>query len=64
MTADDDGLRMKTCIQDEMKAGSGPQNLCNLPYASRKYAYSAPDLGTTVLNSANASAPKNKIQLK
>lgn len=41
-----------------VKLGNGPKNLCNGVNAAWKNAYSAPDLATTVPNSAKASAPR------
>ena len=43
-----------------MNAGNWPAYLCSGLNASMKYAYSAPDLGTTVLSSAKASAPQRE----
>jgi len=66
MTATSAGLSIRTYTHEHMKLGNGPQNLCSPPYASWKYAYSAPDRGTTVPSSANANAPVgiNNIQLQ
>lgn len=57
------GLNITTYIQAHINDGKGPQNLWVFPNASWKYEYSAPDLFTTVPNSANDNAPKNNIQL-
>lgn len=57
MTAISAGLNITTYTQEQRNAGNGPQNLCCFENVSNKYAYSAPDLGTTVPNSAKHNAP-------
>lgn len=52
------GFSIKTEVQANKKAGTGPRFLCNGPNASFRYAYSAPDLVIIVPSSAYDRAPK------
>lgn len=64
MTAISAGRSAITYTHEYRKAGSLPQNSLRGPKESKKYAYSAPDRGTTVPNSAKASAPETKLLFK
>ena len=57
ITATSAGRNSITEIQEQMNAGTWPAYGCKGLKASMKYAYSAPERGTTVLNSAKANAP-------